>query len=130
MLAISQSQSGASTLTLDMPTALSVRVINALKADPKTLDLRAQAPHFYALGARMLELFEEDELGEVLNDVSARLRLISLHTDVSQCKTFKKRAKEIADQAQNPRGALGEGAEFLRGIEEEERLRMLLKLDV
>lgn len=79
MLAISQSQSGASTLTLDLPTALSVRVINALKADPKTLDLRAQAPHFYALGARMLELFEEDELGEVLNDVSEATSAVMPH---------------------------------------------------
>ena len=71
MLAVSQSQSGTSTLTLDMPYALSTRVINALKADPKTLDLRALAPHFYALGARMLELFEEDDVGDVLNDVRA-----------------------------------------------------------
>lgn len=38
-----------------------------------------------------------------------------------QVQSFKKRAKEIADQAHNPRGALGEGAEFLRGLDEEER---------
>ncbi|KIW02496.1 hypothetical protein, variant 2 [Verruconis gallopava] len=103
MLAVSQAQSGASTLTLDMPRALSPRVVNALKADPKVIDLRSQAPHFYALGARMLELFEEDELGEVLDD------------------TYKKRAKEIDDQARNQRGVLGEGGEFLRGLDEEER---------
>lgn len=69
MLAVSQSQSGASTLHLDLPKALSNRVQNALKADPKSLDLRQQAMHFYALGCRMLELFEEEELGEVLDDV-------------------------------------------------------------
>lgn len=36
-------------------------------------------------------------------------------------QSFKKRAKEIADQAHNPRGAVGEGADFLRGLDEEER---------
>lgn len=51
----------------------------------------------------MLELFEEDELIDVMTD------------------TFKKRATEIADQASNPRGALGEGADFLRGLDENER---------
>lgn len=74
-----------------------------MKADPRTVDIRALAPHFYALGARMLELFEEDDLVDVLSD------------------SFKKRAKEIADQAHNPRGALGEGADFLRGLDEQER---------
>ena len=36
-------------------------------------------------------------------------------------EAFKKRAAEIADQAHNPRGALGEGADFLRGLDESER---------
>jgi len=69
MLAVSQNVSNASALTLDLPHALSARVLNALKADPRMLDLRALAPHYYALGARMLELFEEDELVDVLSDV-------------------------------------------------------------
>lgn len=56
-------------VTLDVPTALSQRVINALKAEPKTVDLRAQAPHFYKLGARILELFEEEDMVDVLIDV-------------------------------------------------------------
>jgi hypothetical protein len=63
-------QLGSSPLvTLDFPSALSPRVINALKADPNTVDLRAQAPHFYALGARILELFEEEEIVDVLLEV-------------------------------------------------------------
>lgn len=44
--------------------------MNALKADPRTVDLRAQAPHFYNLGTRILELFEEEEMVDVLIDVS------------------------------------------------------------
>jgi hypothetical protein len=35
------------------------------------VDLRSLAPHFYGLGARILELFEEEEMVEVLSDVSA-----------------------------------------------------------
>jgi GINS complex subunit 3 len=42
-------------------------------------------------------------------------------TDVHQ--TFKARAAVIADQAHNPRGALGEGADFMRGLDENERQR-------
>lgn len=36
-------------------------------------------------------------------------------------QTFKARAAVIADQAHNPRGALGEGADFMRGLDENER---------
>jgi GINS complex subunit 3 len=65
----SQSLNTSSLVTLDPPSALSPRVLNALKADPRTVDLRALAPHFYDLGARILELFEEEEMIEVLGDV-------------------------------------------------------------
>jgi GINS complex subunit 3 len=58
-----------SLVSLDHPSALSPRVLNALKADARTVDLRSLAPHFYNLGARILELFEEEEMIEVLNDV-------------------------------------------------------------
>ena len=37
------------------------------------------------------------------------------------CQTFKTRAADIADHAHNPRGALGDGADFLRGLDEMER---------
>ncbi|KIV80453.1 hypothetical protein PV11_07951 [Exophiala sideris] len=105
MLAVSTGNTpGASQLvTLNFPMPLQQRVINALKADPKTVDLRAQAPHFYALGARIMELFDDQAVLDTLLD------------------TFKARASEIADQAHNPRGALGDGAEFLRGLDEIER---------
>lgn len=43
--------------------------MNALKADPRTVDLRSLAPHFYSLSERILELFEEEELVEVLSNV-------------------------------------------------------------
>lgn len=69
MLAVSQTADGGAMATLDMPEALGARVLNALRADPRSVDLRRQAAHFYALGARMLELFEEDELVDVLSEV-------------------------------------------------------------
>jgi GINS complex subunit 3 len=70
MLAVSNPSGNSSLATLDLPQALSQRVMNALKADPKTVDLRAQAQHFYNIGARMLELFEEEEMVDILTDVS------------------------------------------------------------
>ena len=69
MLAVSKPTGTTSLAAMDMPAALNQRVINALKADPKPVDLRAQAQHFYGLGARMLELFEEEEIVEILTDV-------------------------------------------------------------
>lgn len=48
--------------------------MNALKADPQSVDLRAQAPHFYSLGVRILELFEEEEMGDILGDVRSNTR--------------------------------------------------------
>ena len=71
MLAVSKpaGPSSSSLASLDMPPALGPRVLNALRADPKSVDLRAQAQWFYGLGERMLELFEEEETVEVLSDV-------------------------------------------------------------
>ena len=71
MLAVSKpaGPSSASLANLDMPSALGQRVMNALKADPKSVDIRAQAQFFYGLGERMLDLFEEEEMVEVLLDV-------------------------------------------------------------
>lgn len=63
-------------MTLDLPDALSERVMNALKADPRTIDLRSLAPHFYSLTERTLELFEEEEMVDILIDV----RLTSSYT--------------------------------------------------
>ena len=56
----------------------------------------------------MVNLVEdaEDELVDTLSD------------------TFRRRTIEIADHAVNPKGALGEGTEFLMGLEESERQSM------
>jgi GINS complex subunit 3 len=83
MLAVSNPSGNSSLATLDLPQALSQRVMNALKADPKTVDLRAQAQHFYNIGARMLELFEEEEMVDILTDVS-----IGIHDYVHDSSQF------------------------------------------
>lgn len=70
MLAVSQRMGTPNNvLSLDNPPALSSRVLNALKADPKTVELRQLATHFYALGERVLGLWDEPELEEVLIQV-------------------------------------------------------------
>lgn len=72
MLAVSTLVPGSSEhlASLDMPSALGQRVVNALRADPKSVDIRAQATSFYGLAERILNLFEDEDLLEVLNDVS------------------------------------------------------------
>ncbi|KAL8905553.1 MAG: hypothetical protein Q9171_006620 [Xanthocarpia ochracea] len=92
-------------LTLDLPASLQPRVLNALKADAKSVDLRGLEVYFFEGASRILELLEEEEVGDVLSEA------------------FKKRAAEIADHARNARGGTssGEGGEFLRGLDEWER---------
>ncbi|OAL69564.1 DNA replication complex GINS protein PSF3 [Trichophyton violaceum] len=102
MLAVGARQGSSPLVTLDLPKALSEQVMNALKADPRTVDLRALAPHFYRLGCRILQLFEEEEMVDVLSH------------------TFKTRAMQISDHAHNPAGPMS-GQEFLRGLDETER---------
>lgn len=63
------------------------------------MDLRSLAVHYYELAVRVLELFEEEEIVDILMD------------------TFKRRAAEVADHAHNLRGAQGKGADFLRGLD-------------
>lgn len=72
MLAVSKpaGPQSSSLGSLDLPSALGQRVMNALRADPKSVDLRAQAQWFYGVGERMLELFEEEETVEVLTEVA------------------------------------------------------------
>jgi GINS complex subunit 3 len=85
--------------------------MNALKADPKSVDVRALASHFYSLGSRVLELFEEEEVCDVLME------------------SWRTRAAEISDYAGNVSGGKGGGGggvggggvEFLRGLDEGER---------
>ncbi|KAK5014519.1 DNA replication protein [Cryomyces antarcticus] len=115
---------GTQLIELDLPDALSTRIMNVLQADAKTVDIRALAPHFYTLAARILELFDEKGMVEILDEVVKVPHHEARGTwaDVELWgQAFKKRAAEIADQAHNPRGALGEGAEFLRGLDETER---------
>ena len=44
-------------------------MLAALKAGPKTVDLRQLASHYYDLAARVLELFEEEEIVDILSEV-------------------------------------------------------------
>lgn len=70
MLIFQRNNPGSQPLvTLDFPAPLQQRVVNALKADPNSVDLRAQAAHFYPLGARIMDLFEDDDIVDVLIEV-------------------------------------------------------------
>ncbi|KAL8763265.1 MAG: hypothetical protein Q9184_000905 [Pyrenodesmia sp. 2 TL-2023] len=95
-------------VSIDLPDSLGPRVLNALKADPRTVNLRGLERGFYEGAGRVLELLEDEGEG------------------VGECvgEAFKIRAAEIADHARNTsRGGMagGEGEGFLRGLEEWER---------
>lgn len=75
--------SQAPLCTLDLPTSISPRVLNALKADPRTVDLRSLAGNFYEGAARCLELFEEEEIVDILCEVSILLEWGSERESVS-----------------------------------------------
>lgn len=107
-------------VTFDLPPALGNDVISALKADPRAVPLRDRSAHFYGLATHMMDLSEEQELGQVLR------------------KTFVTRATEIALHARKVGGTghghkgktkdessnlgLGNaGEEFLRGLDDWER---------
>ncbi|ORY58466.1 DNA replication complex GINS protein psf-3 [Pseudomassariella vexata] len=98
-------QSSTPFLTLSLPPALGDNVLNALKADPRAVPLRDQSQNFYGLGARMLDLFEEPELGVVLR------------------RSFVVRAGEVAlhGRKAGATGDAGSAEDFMRGLEEWEK---------
>jgi GINS complex subunit 3 len=105
MLALASSGEDAKApLTLNLPPCLSEQVIAALRADPRAVTLRDQSLHLYGIGTRMLDLFDERELGVVLR------------------KTFVVRAADVGLHARKAEESVGgQGEEFLRGLEEWER---------
>lgn len=121
MLALASTSGGStadedakSFVNLSLPDALSNECIQALKADPRAVQLRPRSMNFYSLATRLMDLFEERELDGVLR------------------KTFVTRAAEIALHARkmgDPAGkeggsnlGLGGGVDdFARGLDEWER---------
>lgn len=96
--------SSKAPLTLNLPPCLSEQVVSALKADPRAVAIRDQSAHFYGVGVRMLDLFDEGELAAVLR------------------KTFVARAEDVGLHARKAdEGVVGGGQEFLRGLDEWER---------
>lgn len=91
-------------LTLNLPPCLSDEVMAALKADPRAVALRDQCTHFFGLGVRMLDLFDEREVASVLR------------------QTFVVRAVDVGLHARKAEEGVGPQSEdFLRGLDEWER---------
>ncbi|KAM5350369.1 hypothetical protein ACJ41O_006874 [Fusarium nematophilum] len=104
MLALASTPTSSAPLTLNLPPCLSQAVLAALRADPRAVPLRDQSAHFYGVGVRMLDLFDERDVAEVLR------------------KTFVVRAGEVGLHARKAdEGVGGNGEEFLRGLDEWER---------
>lgn len=93
-------------LTLSLPPCLAPRVAAALKADARAVALRDHAAHFYAVGVRMLDLFDEPALAALLR------------------RAFVVRAADVALHARRADDAAAGSRDddFLRGLDEWERL--------
>ncbi|KAF4585849.1 DNA replication complex GINS protein psf-3 [Ophiocordyceps camponoti-floridani] len=95
---------GKAPLTLNHPPCLSEKIVAALKADARAVSLRDQSAHFFGIGVRMLELFDDRELGNVLRSAFVlRATEVGLHA---------RKAEEVF---------AGQGHDFLRGLDEWER---------
>ncbi|EGO53879.1 DNA replication complex GINS protein psf-3 [Neurospora tetrasperma FGSC 2508] len=116
------SQSSKSFITFDLPPALGNDVVQALKADPRSVPLRDQSAHFYALATHMMELSEEPELSAVLRKTFvSRAAEIALHARKVGGAGGKGKGKATKDDNASNLGVGGAGEDFLRGLDEWER---------
>lgn len=104
VLAMSPSSPNSDEAFLDLlqPDALQKRVINAIKANPVSLDVHSISPHFYALVEKWCLLFGDKELSTVAQAM------------------LKERSDEINNFAQNTRGTHQESG-FLFSLDEYEK---------
>ena len=67
-------------LTLDLPAALAPRVLHALRADAKSVDLRLLAQGgFYGLVGRVGELFEVEDVADIVGEVRSLFLSFGTH---------------------------------------------------
>ncbi|EFW98858.1 gins complex subunit [Grosmannia clavigera kw1407] len=130
-LAHSASDDNPPFLTLNLPPALTNDVVQALKADPRSVPLRDQSAHFYSLATRILDLFEERDLAVVLRTAFVgRSAEIGLHArkvgygsagggSGSGSNTSNGDKKDDTNSSNLGIGSTGQ--EFLRGLDEWER---------
>ncbi|QSL65778.1 hypothetical protein MERGE_000056 [Pneumocystis wakefieldiae] len=91
-------------IDIELPSAFSSKVRNALKACPQNVDLRLFSTHYYLFGEKILNLLSDNELVNIL------------------IETFKLRLCFIADHAHNPHSMVEERAEFLHNLDDTEKM--------
>ncbi|EJT82180.1 hypothetical protein GGTG_02154 [Gaeumannomyces tritici R3-111a-1] len=124
----------SSFASLNLPSPLADEVVQALKADPRSVPLRDRSPHFYALAVRILDLFEERDLAAVLRrSFVVRAADVGLHARKAGGASAAAAAAggggggggvgtagAKKDEGSNV-GLGGVSEEFLRGLDEWER---------
>lgn len=55
---------------IELPASMGKKVINALRADPKSVELRQQAAFWFGMSEHMMILLEDEAVQEVIIDVS------------------------------------------------------------
>ncbi|KAL8369979.1 hypothetical protein RB595_000373 [Gaeumannomyces hyphopodioides] len=118
----------SSFVSLNLPAPLADEVVQALKADPRSVPLRDRSPHFYALAVRILDLFEERDLAAVLrrsfvvraSDVGLHARKAGGASAAAAAGGGGGAAGAKKEEGSNV-GLGGVSEEFLRGLDEWER---------
>lgn len=64
------------------PETFTNKVINAIKADPVSLDLHSINPHFYSLAIKWINLFSDKDLAKIVSDLLLkRAQVINSHAN-------------------------------------------------
>lgn len=87
--------SPTSFVSLLTPEVFSNKVLNALKSDPKSVDLHTRCSVFFWLAERWISIFGDEDLADTI------------------MKALRSRAVEVSDIAHSQRGLLGDASEIM-----------------
>jgi GINS complex subunit 3 len=104
--------SPTSFVSLLSPDIFSNKVLNALKSDPRSVDLRSRCNVFFWLAERWIATFGDQELADTI------------------VESLRTRAVEISDIAHSQRGPLGEASEIMMKLDDFEQTCRFLTINL
>lgn len=118
------SDAGESFVELLTPDMFSARVMNAIKADGRSLDLHALSPHFLEVALKWVALFSDHQLGETVYElILERALLVNNHassvslgsSELGGTQSSRQRLSESLRLLQQGSGNLGAAGALGRG---------------
>lgn len=68
-LAVTDDGEGQAFINLEKPDSLGVKVMNAIKADPVSLDVHSILPNYYKIAEKWCNLFSDQELSDIVQQM-------------------------------------------------------------